>query len=217
MHALLSHHLSISTPGFAGGESLTITPIKEIASGGSSNNYKISMPCHLGTHVDGPKHFDDSGRPIASFSIEELVFKNPVLLDVAKGEGELILPSDLEEFDSAIGRGDMLLLRTGWERIRDSDPRKFSMENPGMSVEGAKYLTGFPNLKALGLDTLSLSSVPHREEGRVAHRTLLKDRDFVIVEDMHLADYPFNVRSIIVSPLFVDGVDSAPCTVIAEF
>jgi arylformamidase len=214
---LLSHHLSSSTPSFAGGKSLTITPIKEIATGGSSNNYSFSMPCHLGTHIDAPRHFSDEGRPIASFSIEDLVFTRPALVDIPREAGQLIERSDLEPFEDQIRGCDILLLRTGFERFRDSDPTKFSTEDPGLSGSSARYLAGFAGLRALGLDSISLSSVPHREEGRTAHRTLLAGREFFIIEDMHLADYPSkSVARIVVAPLFMEGVDSAPCTVIAE-
>ncbi len=216
MLTLLSHHLSTSTPAFAGGEGMRINAIKEIATGGSSNNYWISLPCHLGTHIDAPRHFSEAGRPIASYSPEDLVFDSPLLVDVPKAEGELVLPGDLERFEEEIGKSDMLLVRTGFERYRSSDPKKFSTQNPGFSVDAASYLTRFRGLKALGLDAISLSSVVHREEGRGSHRKLLTGRDFFIVEDMHLARYPHDVRRVIVAPMFVDGVDSVPCTVIAE-
>lgn len=216
MLALLSHKVGVQSPMFNAGEGLKLTPIKLIKDGGSSNNYSFSMPCHGGTHVDAPRHFDDSGRPIASFSLEELAFERPTLLDVPKGDGELIVRKDLEPFERAIGRADFLLLRTGWERLREPDPQRFSTRNPGMSEEGSDYIRTFTGLRALGLDSISLSSVPNREEGRSAHRSLLERRDFLIVEDMHLSEYPIGIKRIIVSPIFLEGVDSAPCTVIAE-
>src|SRR5438094_29985 len=91
MLALLSHHLSTSTPGFAGEGRLHITALKEISTGGSSNNYSIEMPCHLGTHVDAPRHFSDSGRPIASFRPDDLVFERPSLLDIPLGSEDKII------------------------------------------------------------------------------------------------------------------------------
>lgn len=217
MFALLSHHLSTSTPGFAGGDSLKIIAVKEISSGGSSNNYDIVMPCHLGTHVDAPKHFNDSGRPIASYSINDLVFNRPALIEVPKGSNELIIRSDLEQFEELISRTDLLLLRTGFQKFRDADPRVYSSENPGVSAEAAKYLINFSGLRAIGFDFISLSSVSHREEGRMAHRVLLTARDFFIIEDMDLAFCHPSMQRIIVAPLFIEGVDSAPCSVLAEY
>ena len=51
----LSHVLTKETPGFAGGPSLTISPIKEIKTGGSSNSYNLHFSNHLGTHIDWKK------------------------------------------------------------------------------------------------------------------------------------------------------------------
>jgi kynurenine formamidase len=175
------------------------------------------MPCHLGTHIDAPKHFDDSGRPIASYSVNDLIFNKPSVLDIVKESGEMILPKDLHQFEESISVSDMLLLRTGFQKYREADPRKYATENPGVSTEAAKYLAGFGGLRALGFDFISLSSVLHREEGRTAHRTLLAGRNFFIVEDMDLVNYHPDARRIIVAPLFIEGVDSTPCTVLAEY
>jgi arylformamidase len=216
MLTLLSHKLSQNTPSFAGGQSMKIYPLKLISSGGSSNNYSFQMPCHLGTHIDAPRHFDDQGQPIASVGVADLLFTSPQLLDIPKGEAELYEPEDLLSYREIIEKADILLLRSGFQALRTTDANAYSSRNPGMSVAGAEYITRFPRLRALGFDFISLSSVPHREEGRAAHRALLKGRKFFIIEDMDLASYPSDTSRIIVAPLFIEGVDSAPCTVLAE-
>jgi kynurenine formamidase len=217
LFALLSHRLSTSTPGFAGEGRLRITPIKEISSGGSSNSYSIDMPCHLGTHVDAPRHFSDSGRPIASYRTDDLVFEKPCLLDIPLGAGELLSRDQLVRFERLIAQADILFIRTGFQRYRDTDASKYSSENPGVSADAARYLVGFKKLRAVGLDFISLSSALNREEGRTAHRELLSPRDFLLVEDMDLRAYPSRVRRVLVVPLLIEGVDSAPCTVLAEY
>jgi arylformamidase len=175
------------------------------------------MPCHLGTHVDAPRHFSDSGRPISSYRPDDFVFERPRLIDIPLRSGELLARDQLVESERIIVQADILFIRTGFQRYRDADPIKYSSENPGVSADAAKYLVGFRGLRALGLDFISLSSAPHREEGRAAHRELLTSRDFFIVEDMDLKQYPDAVSRVIVVPLFVEGVDSAPCTVLAEY
>lgn len=213
----LSHKLSAKTPAFAGGESLTITPIKEIKSGGSSNSYKISFSNHLGTHVDAPQHFDVNGKSIAEYSLEDLVFTRPVLIDLPKDESQFIEREDLEDNRRLIATADMLLLRSGFQKYRDSDPEKYSTRNPGVSSEAALCIVDdFPNLRAIGFDFISTSACQHREEGRVAHRILLSNRDFFIVEDMDLFSYPKKAKRLFVVPLVIVGVDSAPCTVMVE-
>ena len=217
MHVLLSHILTERTPSFAGGPSLTIAPIKEIRTGGSSNSYTISLPNHLGTHIDAPRHFDDNGRAVADYPFDAFVFDHPLILDISKDESELIAAEELIGHEAEIAEADLLLLRTGFQACRETDPSKYMNRNPGVSPEAARYLASrFPHLRALGFDFISLSAVQRRDSGREAHRVLLSERDFFIIEDMDLADFPEKARRIIVAPLFIVGVDSTPCTVIAE-
>lgn len=213
---MLSHVLDVSTPSFEGGLSLKIEPLKEIGAGASSNSYTLTFPNHLGTHADAPKHVDERGKSLAEYPIEAFVFDRPILLDLPKGESELILPSELSEHEDEVAEADLLLIRTGFQKYRRSDPDRFMNRNPGFSEAAARYVSNFPRLRALGLDFISLSAVQRREEGRAAHRALLSGRDFFVVEDMDLARCPRRPRRVIMVPLLVSGVDSAPCTVLAE-
>jgi len=214
---LLSHRLDAKTPSFAAGPSLTIAPIKEVRSGGSSNSYSISFPNHLGTHIDAPRHVDDEGKAVCEYPFNAFVFVHPLILDLPKGESELITVAELEGHDREISKADLLLLRTGFQVRRDKDPVTYMTMNPGVSAEAARYLASmFPRLRALGLDFISLSAVQNREEGRRAHSALLRGRDFFIIEDMDLASFPKKAKRVLVAPLFVEGIDSAPCTVVAE-
>ncbi|MFQ5950579.1 MAG: cyclase family protein, partial [Candidatus Geothermarchaeales archaeon] len=90
MFVLLSHRLGVDTPAFAGGPSLTISPIKQMDKGGSSNSYRLAFPNHLGTHIDAPQHFDPSGKPLSAYDLEDFVFTHPVLLDIPKDNSMLI-------------------------------------------------------------------------------------------------------------------------------
>jgi kynurenine formamidase len=125
-------------------------------------------------------------------------------------------PAHFEQHFAAISECDLLLLRTGYTRMRRADPARYSTFAPGMSVEGAQYIAqNFPKLRALGLDTVSLACMQHLEEGLEAHRVLLggEGRRFLIIEDMNLDYDPSALQRVFALPLFIDGVDSAPCTV----
>jgi arylformamidase len=214
---ILSHRLGVNTPSFNAGPSLTLTPIKEVKTGGSSNSYSLSFPNHLGTHVDAPKHVDDGGKAVSDYPFEAFVFNRPVVIDVPKGESELVTPDELKAHRSEIRAADLLLIRTGFQAYRERDPLKYMKMNPGVSAAAGAYIASeFPHLKALGFDFISLSAVQRREEGRKAHRALLTGRDFFIIEDMDLSSYPKRAKRVLVVPFFVEGIDSTPCTVVAE-
>ncbi len=73
-----------------------------------------------------------------------------------------------------------------------------------------------PNLRAIGFDFISISSLKNRKEGRKAHREFLKD-DILIIEDMKLSDLKDRPDSILVSPLFIDKADGSPVSIWAFY
>jgi kynurenine formamidase len=82
-------------------------------------------------------------------------------------------------------------------------------------------MDGFPELKALALDCISLASYRRIDpEGIVAHQILCGvgrgDRYLVIIEDLDLAAYPEDPLRVYAIPLFPEQTDSSPCTVFAE-
>jgi len=217
MWILLSHVITTSTPSYNLGPSIEIEPYKLIARGDSSNSYLIKLYNHLGTHVDSPRHFDERGRAITDYKPEELIFTKPVLIDITKKAGEGITREDLKLVKSEIEGADALLIRTGVQKLRDEDPITFACDGVYLTPEAAEYIVEeLNNLRALGLDAISISSPKHREEGRKSHKKLLTGRDFLIIEDMNLMGKPKNLKQLIISPIMIEGIDSSPCTVWAE-
>ncbi|MDW8063043.1 MAG: cyclase family protein [Candidatus Caldarchaeum sp.] len=216
MWIFLSHRLSVKTPVYDDGPRLEISPYKQISRGDSSNSFFIKMLNHIGTHVDAPNHFDPDGRKISSFTADELSFSKPLLIEVAKKSEELITADDLRPFHPRIAESDILLLKTGFQVYRETDPLTYVKKGPCLSPDAAEYLRNFPLLRALGVDMVSISSPSKRELGRESHRKLLVGRDFLIIEDMDLLNKPADLKRVLVVPLMVEEVDSAPCTVLAE-
>ncbi len=216
MYVELSHRLSVNTPLPIGVPPVNITQHSSIDRGDGSNLFVLHFSNHTGTHIDAPWHFVPSGLRITDFALEEFVFNRPLCLDVPLGGGQMFEAKHLWPHAGRIGECDLLLLRTGYTRMRRSDPERYALFSPGMSAEGAGYLAeNFPQLKALGLDTISLAAMQHLEEGLEAHRILLRGerRRFLIIEDMNLDGDLSHLRQVMAVPLFVEGVDSAPCTV----
>ncbi len=216
MWVLLSHTLSVKTPCYDEGHRLEIIPVKQISKGDYSNTFLLKTLNHLGTHVDAPNHFDPSGRKIASYKADELIFHKPLMIELPKGAGELITANELRAYHDSIASSDIVLIRTGFQVFRDKDPVLFMKNGPSLSAEAAAYLRSVHGLRALGVDMISISSPSMREEGREAHKQLLKDRSFLIIEDMDLLGKPSRFKKVIVAPLMIEDVDSAPCTVFAE-
>lgn len=218
----LSHPLRVGDPGWPGNPTLSLRPFSQISAGHVANTYVMELFNHFGTHVDAPNHFNPDGPPLSQLPVERFVFERPVVLNLPRGADQLITRDDLLPHADRIQAADLLLLRTGFEAERTLHPVTYAYHGPGVHSDAATFLVQeCPRLRAIGLDFISLSAYAHREDGYRAHRILTGavyglHHTVLIFEDMHLADCPPHLHRVWALPLFVEGVDSAPCTVIGE-
>jgi arylformamidase len=219
----LSYRLSENTPFYDGLAKPSLERLYDLAKGDTCNSFYLRTSNHCGTHVDGPWHFNPAGRKISDYDMNELVFRRPAIVDLPVKPGHLIEPNDLQTSLSRVRKDcDILLLRTGFGAFR-SRPTTYVEDAPGFSRLGAQEVIDIlPQLRALAVDFISLASLKHEDEGAEAHRVFLgcagySDRNVLLVEDARLPDDLQVPDRIILAPWFFEGLDSAPCTVIAEY
>jgi kynurenine formamidase len=182
------------------------------------NTYLITIENHSGTHIDAPRHFIETGRRIASYSPEELFFKNPIILECPKDDNEFIQISDLKDVD--LEGVDCLFIRTGFGKYRETDPDRYLSQNPGISPKTVEWLRkNFQSIRCLGLDCVSISGYQHGIIGRETHLMAFEEsmgKPLLLVEDLNLKPVVTDLKWIMIIPWQLDDVDSAPCTVIAS-
>ena len=213
----LSHPLSSDTPLYGGANDIQIQPQTTISAGDTANSLKLSLPNHAGTHVDVPYHFFDYGKKLTDFNASFWIFKYPVCVDVPVEEGYLVTYQDVA--DKINAETDLLLIRTGYETFRNQPV--YWQKNPGLSAGLAKKLrSNHSNIRALGVDVISITSRLHRKKGRKAHREFLDSHypsdPIVLIEDMSLINYTDDVSQVIILPIMIKGADGASCTIIAR-
>ncbi|WP_127579478.1 cyclase family protein [Paenibacillus koleovorans] len=218
---LLSYPMTEDAPGWPGNPKLRATPYSAIAAGDTANQFKVELFNHYGSHMDAPNHFVDRGLQMWQLPVSSFFYDRPLLLDIPKGEGELVLAEEVLAYRSELQEADLLLIRSGFSVKRDSDPTAYSERGPGFSSRLCQVLMDeFPKLKAVGMDWISLSSVLHPDEGVQAHRFLLgeyHEHFKLIIEDLDLRELSADrLRRVVALPLLIRGVDSGPCTVVAE-
>ncbi len=218
----LSYKLSAQTPFYDGLAKPSLEQLYDLSRGHACNSFYLRTSNHCGTHVDGPWHFNPAGRKIGDYDMQELVFTKPAIVDAPVGFGHLIQPADLGPVHSLPEDTDMLLLRTGFGTYRN-DAKTYVEEAPGFSRAAAEFVIArLPNLRALAVDFISLASLRHEHEGAEAHRVFLgcegySDRNVLLVEDVRMDSDLKKPDRIILAPWLMEGLDSAPCTVIAEY
>ncbi len=213
-YTFLSFPLSKETPGYGGKTNFTSKSVKSMCSGDSCNQTVLEFDTHLGTHIDAPRHFSESGKTLDEYEPSFWISKNPHILDVNSMPGEII---ELSQFKDEISQEcDFLIIRTGFEKYRHKEI--FWSSNPGFSPESADFLRDWcKEIKYIGFDSISLTSYQHREVGKLAHKAFLDDdHPILIIEDMKVKHLSSKLKSVVISPLIFSGADGSPVTVIGE-
>jgi arylformamidase len=195
--------LSPDVPTYPGNPPFSITPVKRIATGGSSNVSALTLGTHAGTHVDAPRHFFD-GRP----GVDALP------LDVLIGPARVIhLPGrsniSAERLRSADFSGvSRLLIRTGNSELWSSST--FAADYAGVTEDGARLLVE-AGVSLVGVDYLSVE--PYKTPGAPAHHVLL-EHGIVIVEGLDLSRVEAGDYELMCLPLALVDADGAPARVV---
>lgn len=219
----LSYKLGEKTPVIGPLAPPVIERLSAIERGSPCNSFRFCTANHVGTHVDAPFHFNPVGRKISDYAAHELVFDKPDILSIELQPSQLIEPAHLAGLKSVRNGCNLIFIKSGFGRYRLTNPQIYGDENPGFSRAAAEFmLDRLPELKALAVDFISVSACKHLAEGFEAHRVFLgckgySNREVLLVEDTYIAlDLEVPDRVFIV-PWFCEGLDSAPCTVLAEY
>jgi kynurenine formamidase len=86
----------------------------------------------------------------------------------------------------SIERGDVVLFYTGWAKLIGKDNKRYNAGEPGLGVEGAKYLASL-GVAMVGADTWGLEVVPFEKNAGVfeVHQILLPLNGIYILENMN--------------------------------
>ncbi|MEL7028856.1 MAG: cyclase family protein, partial [Pseudomonadota bacterium] len=177
----------------------------------------------VGTHIDGLGHIGVAGRfyngrtvsdivdvgGLKAFSTHTLppIVTRGVFVDVAAAHGVDMLEGGYaigpEEIEAALRRadlslesGDVLLIRTGWIKLRERDPERYLASAPGISRASAEYLAEC-GVVLVGCDQGCTEADPAEVEG-----------EFAPVHQINLAKHGvYQLQHITLEGLAADGVN----------
>jgi len=172
----------------------------------------VVMPLHIGTHVDALCHawYDDklyngylgntlrSTTGAARLGIEKMppVVTRGILLDLVRlkgrvlANGESIERADLEAAAAAAGvqpgRGDAILIRTGWLETQKGVKNVDFNAEPGIDVEAGIWLAE-SEVAMIGADNFAVEVLPF-PAGKVfpVHQRLIRDFGIPLLEGLML-------------------------------
>lgn len=183
---------------------------------------------HMGidnVYYNGNKAIDIvSPTGLTKLSVDKLppIVTRGVLLDMARYFGKKILDEgtafNSKEIKAAaknqgvrIGKGDVVLFHTGWLGIAETDAARFMGGEPGLGVDGAKYLAGL-GVVAIGSDSWGVEVLPSEDPNQVfpVHPELLAKNGVYILENMSTgalaADKAWEFLFVLGQPRFVGAV-----------
>jgi kynurenine formamidase len=84
---------------------------------------------------------------------------------------------------TGIERGDVVLFYTGWTRLIGKDDKRYNAGEPGLGIEGAKYLASL-GVAMVGADTWALEVIPFNAGVFEVHQILLPMHGIHILENI---------------------------------
>ena len=196
--------LGPATPLYPGDPPFAMEMYRRLARGDTSNNSRLRMGAHNGTHIDAPAHFVEGGATVDRIPPEALV--GPcVLVDV--GPADLITREVLEPL--GLAGEERILLRT---KNSEWIASRFEEHFVAFSGDGARYLADLGPL-LVGIDAPSLD--PRGTAGHPAHMAILGSRRTVgAIEWLNAAGVEPGRYELFCGPLRIVGGEAAPCRVL---
>jgi len=176
-----------------------------------------SSAVHAGTHLDAPCHFIPGGRSIDQLDLAE-VSGPAVCWEVDRMGGEEITVADLEAQSPASEPGDLVFIRTGWDRHFHGDPRRYHV-HPYLSMEAAGWLVE-RGVRLLAMDVATPDMPEAVRPGTgfdwpVHH--LLLGAGVLVAEHLNRLDQVVGRRfRAFALPIPIVGSDGAPARIVAE-
>ena len=210
----LSYFLDENTPMYGGEKGIKMVADRSISKGDSANTKRVSFHNHSGTHIDFPNHFFDQGKVAQDYDASFWIFNNVHLKLQSVFPDELIKLSEKDLASIPIDT-EMLIFKTGFSEFRNEET--YWMNNAGISAEVADKLRKHcPEIRAIGMDFISLTSFQNRKVGRVSHREFLGKKPILLIEDMDLQNLMESPEQVIGLPLLLKNADGSPITLIAR-
>jgi kynurenine formamidase len=220
---VLSHPLTAAAPVWPGNPpAADIELVDSTARGDVANTTILRLFSHSGTHVDTPWHFNPDGPAAWQLPVERFVFAAPRLIEVRAGERTVIGPELLEPHAATIAAADFLMIHTGWSALRATDPARYAGHGPLLAPEAARRLLEIgAGLRGIATDAISIAAPWDLPRAVETHHVLMGvgrgDGRFVLIyEDVRLVPEAARATRVLAWPLFVEGADGSPVTIVAE-
>lgn len=197
--------LHAGTPTWPGSAGVELTPTLRLEEGDFSNASRLGCDVHVGTHVDAPRHFIESGSTAEQLPLEVMVGDAFVayLPEAREITAEVLAGLNLTD------KTQRLLLRTRNSELWAQGTTEFTKDYVALTEDGAQWVVE-QGISLIGVDYIS---VQRYSDGPLTHQILLK-ADVVIIEGLNLSDVEAGWYELICLPLKLVDAEGAPARVV---
>lgn len=174
---------------------------KSLDRGDRSNDTRLTMDVHVGTHIESPLHTVLGGASVETLSWEQL-YGTALVADV---RGYACITADVLQARVAGVACERLLLKTDNEDVLVRPHRAFDTAFVGLSVDGAQWVVDH-GCRLIGNDYLSVAAYG---QGHEVHRTLF-ERGVAVLEGVHLSHVDPGVYTLFCAPLLLRDCEASP-------
>jgi arylformamidase len=175
--------------------------ISEIKDGAPCDVSRLTLACHVGTHVDTPSHFIPGGKNLDEYPIDRWILPAQV---ASIRDSDVVRSAELKHLD--IRPGEALLLQTDNSVSGRVASGVFSEKYVYISPEAADFLVS-QRVGLLGIDYASVDPFPLGDA--TAHHKLL-GAGMLLLEGINLKEVPVGRYTLFCLPLKVSGAEGAP-------
>jgi arylformamidase len=180
-----------------------LTQEESLRGGGAYNCSRLVCSSHIGTHIDAPYHFTESGKGIDEVSLYDLI-GDALVVEIAAAD--LITAAELRNVDLRTFK--RILFKTRNSALLAD--RTFHEDYVALDYSAAELLVE-NGVKVVGIDYLSIE--PFTDTGHPVHK-LLTENGVLIIETLDLRAIEPGAYFMVALPLKLKGCDGAPARVV---
>ena len=189
-------------PFWPGDKTPAFTQYCSIADGDRVNCTHLSIPAHLGTHVDAPCHFVQDAGSIEQLPLDVLI--GPARVVAIDPQVDAISRQVL--IDAGIEVTPRMLFRTRNSRNWSEHPHSFQKDYVSFTGDAAQYLLE-NGVRLVGIDYLSIDLFEN--DGAPVHNCWLP-AGVIALEGIDLSAVPPGDYELLCLPIKIVGSDGAP-------
>ena len=181
----------------------------------------LGWPVHGFTHMDSPRHFFADGKTTSDIPLETTVGEAAIVDITPVAPNQAIAAERLESAAGHVQAGDIVVIKSCWERQRSPKTPEFWTEAPYMSREAAQWLLEL-RPRAVAFDFPQDYTIRLLLRGEIRPLAEHVTHDVLLKNGVILIEYLSNTAALAAPrtflcclPLKVPDADGAPARVIA--